>query len=352
MRAVRQHRFGGPDVRALEEVADLRPGPGTVRIDVAAAGVHLLDTTIRSGAGGGPFPPPELPMTPGREVAGRVDALGEGVDVRWLGRPVVAHLGAASGGYAEQAVAPVEALIERREDTDPSAAVAMVGTGRTALAILEEAAVTAGDVVVITGAAGGLGTLLVQATRAAGAFVVGLAGGQAKLALVASLGADVAVDYRVEGWPERVVSELAGRQVNLLLDGVGGDTARAAFELVRPGGRVVLFGYTSGTPLPLDAGDLFAHGVSVTAAIGPRLLSRPGGIHAFAVRAVGELEAGRLVPVVHPPFPLADAAGAHRALTGRATVGKVVLAVNNAAVSDAAAEAPGGAGVPDPVIYR
>ena len=138
-------------------------------------------------------------MTPGREVAGTVDAVGDGVDERWLGRPVVAHLGMASGGYAEQAIVPVDALIELRDGTDPTAAVAMVGTGRTALAVLEEAAVTADDVVVVTGAAGGLGALLVQAAHAAGARVVGLAGGDEKLALVRSLGADLAVDYRRDG---------------------------------------------------------------------------------------------------------------------------------------------------------
>lgn len=325
MKAVRQRRFGGPEVLELEEVPDLRPGPGTVRVAVAAAGVHLLDTAIRAGEQGGPYPPPQLPMTPGREVAGTVDAVGDGVDGRWLGRPVVAHLGMASGGYAEQAIVPVDALIELRDGTDPTAAVAMVGTGRTALAVLEEAAVTADDVVVVTGAAGGLGVLLVQAAHAAGARVVGLAGGDEKLALVRSLGADLAVDYRRDGWPAQIIDGLGDRPASVLLDGVGGDVGRAAFELVRAGGRVVLFGYTSGTPLPLDAGDLFARGVAVTAAIGPRIFARPGGIRALAVEAVAALEAGRLTPVVHPPFPLADAAGAHAALTGRLTVGKVVL---------------------------
>src|SRR5687767_6893 len=111
MRAIVQRRFGGPEELVLEERPDLEPAPGQVRISVAAAGVHLLDTTIRSGESGGPFPLPELPMVPGREVAGTVDAVGDGVDRSWRGRQVVAHLGQASGGYASQAVAPVEALI-------------------------------------------------------------------------------------------------------------------------------------------------------------------------------------------------------------------------------------------------
>ncbi len=325
MKAIVQRRFGGPEVLTAEDVPTPEPGAGEVRIEVAAAGVHLLDTAIRRGETGGPYPLPELAMTPGREVAGVVDAVGDEGDREWLGRAVVAHLGMASGGYAERAIAPTEALIPLDSGTDPAAAVAMVGTGRTALAVLAEAAITGEDVVIVTGAAGGMGALLVQAARAAGATVVGLAGGARKVALVRSLGADIAVDYRQEGWGERLAAELGDRSATLLLDGVGGSAARTAFELLRPGGRAVLFGYSSGTPLPLSADDLFARGVSATAAIGPRLLSRPGGIHAFAVQAVAELEAGRLTPLVHPPFPLADAAGAHRALEARETAGKVVL---------------------------
>lgn len=92
MRAIVQRSFGGPETLVVEEVPDLRPGPGQVRIAVAAAGVHLLDTTIREGRDGGPFPLPGLPMTPGREVAGVVDETGPDIDPTWLGRAVVAHL--------------------------------------------------------------------------------------------------------------------------------------------------------------------------------------------------------------------------------------------------------------------
>ena len=110
MRAVVLHEFGPPENLRFEEVADPEPGAGQVRIAVAAAGVHLIDTTVRSGASGGPFPLPDLPVTPGREVAGVVDAVGAGADRRWLGRRVVAHLGRASGGYAERAVREADRL--------------------------------------------------------------------------------------------------------------------------------------------------------------------------------------------------------------------------------------------------
>lgn len=109
MRAIRQHTFGGPEELHLEDMVDPHPAVGQVRIRVASAGVHLLDTLIRRGERTGPVAPPELPMTPGREVAGTIDELGSSVDGHLLGRLVVADLGAASGGYAELAVARADA---------------------------------------------------------------------------------------------------------------------------------------------------------------------------------------------------------------------------------------------------
>ena len=105
MHAIRLHAFGPAANLRYEEVEDPRPGPGQVRIAVAASGVHLIDTALRAGRPMGPLPLPELPTIPGREVAGTVDAVGPDVDEGWVGRRVVAHLGLASGGYAELAVA-------------------------------------------------------------------------------------------------------------------------------------------------------------------------------------------------------------------------------------------------------
>src|SRR5215218_6522186 len=241
MQAIRQHEFGPPDVLRLEELPDLHPGPDEVRVAVEASGVHLLDTTIRRGESGGPFALPELPMTPGREVAGTVDELGSGVDRSVLGARVVAHLGPASGGYATQAIAPLSALRSIPDGLDAAGAVALIGTGRTAMAVLDRAMVAGDDVVVITGAAGGLGTLLVQGVRNAGATVVGLAGSPAKIARVEALGADVAVDYDEPGWPDLVRERLDDKAVTVVLDGVGGERGRGAFELLAPGGRIILF---------------------------------------------------------------------------------------------------------------
>jgi NADPH:quinone reductase len=324
MHAIVQHEFGPAETLRYDEVPDPEPGPGQVGIVVAAAGVHLLDTMIRRGVNGGPFPLPDLPMTPGREVAGRVDRVGPGVDAAWIGRAVVAHLGAASGGYAERAVAPVDALHEIPDTLGPEAAVAMIGTGRTAVGILDSAELVSDDLVLVTAAAGGLGALLVQAARGVGADVVGLAGGPDKVERVRRLGASAAVDYRSPGWPDDVRAALGERPPTVLLDGVGGETARAAFDLLGPASRVVLYGAASGAPLAVTTADLAARALRVTWALGPRMLQRPGGMRGLEERSLAEAAAGRLAPLVDP-MPLTDAAAAHRALEDRATVGKVVL---------------------------
>jgi NADPH2:quinone reductase len=324
MHAVRLHAFGPADNLRYEEVDDPRPGPGQARIAVAACGVHLIDTALRAGRPMGPLALPELPTIPGREVAGVVDAVGPEVDERWVGERVAAHLGPASGGYAELAVREIEALHRLPDGLADDAAVAMIGTGRTALAILEVAALTAEDVVLVTAAAGGLGSLLVQAARDAGATVVGVAGGPAKVQRVAQLGATFAVDYSAPDWSVAVRGALDGREVTAALDGVGGAVGRGALELLGAGGRLILFGFSSGTPTELSAGDLFGRGITVSAAIGARMAQRSGGLRDLEEQALAAAADGRLVPLVQR-FALAQAAAAHEAIESRATIGKTVL---------------------------
>ena len=317
MRAVRLHEFGPPENLVLEEVPDLVPAPGQLRVAVEASGVHLLDTTVRRGEPG-PLPLPDLPTVPGREVAGTVDLLGEGVDPDWLGRRVVAHLGPVPGGYAEQAVLAPELAFRVPDHVAAADAVAAVGTGRTAQGIVELEPATAGDVVLVPSAAGGLGWLLAQDARARGARVVAAAGGRERTARLAELGVDQVVDYRQDGW------ERAVEGVTLVYDGVGGDIGRTAFELLRPGGRLVMFGFSAGTPTRFDSTDLVARGVSAGWSLGARMVALPGGIRGLAGRALDRVAAGAWSPLVST-YPLADAARAHADLEGRRALGKVVL---------------------------
>lgn len=142
------------------------PGAGQVRVDVEASGVQFIETVFRRGVGVGPHEPPELPYTPGAEVAGVVGAVGPGVDARWLGRRVVAQLG-THGGYAERALAGVDLLHPIPDHVDADTAVAMITTGATAQGVLGVARLSADDVVLVMSAAGGLGSLFVQAAHRA-----------------------------------------------------------------------------------------------------------------------------------------------------------------------------------------
>ncbi|MFG2371143.1 zinc-binding dehydrogenase [Streptomyces sp. NPDC048504] len=319
MHAIRLHIFGPAENLTHEPVDDPAPAPGQVRIAVAAAGVHLLDTVLRAGEQG-PLPElPSLPTIPGREVAGVVESLGDGVAGLWLGKRVVAHLGFAPGGYAELAVVDVDRVHEIPTNLDFAQAVAMIGTGRTAMGIVQFSELGVDPVVVVPAAAGGLGTLLVQYAQHAGATVVGLAGGPEKVALVRANGADLAVDYTDPEWPGKVRAWLGGRHATVVFDGVGGAIARETVDLLGPKGRHIVFGWSSGEPYAVE--ELSEQ------VLGPVMMRKAGGpspIRTLELRALAEAAEGRLTPTVQR-FPLAAAADAHRALENRKTTGKVVL---------------------------
>ena len=321
MHAIQLHDFGPASNLVLDELPDLSPDPGQVRVAVEASGVHLLDTTLRRGEPG-PMPAPDLPTIPGREVAGTVDMVGADVDASWLGRRVVAHLGPVPGGYADQAVTDAGNLISVPEQFALPDAVAALGTGRTALGVLELEPPRPGDTVLVPSAAGGLGWLLVQSALKVGAQVVAAAGGPERTAALGDLGATLVVDYAQPGWADEVREALGG--VSLVYDGVGGDVGRAGLELLQPGGRLVMFGYSSGTPTRLDTDDLVSRGITAGWSLGPRMFALPGGIKGLAERAVAKVAAGEWRPLV-TTYPLADAARAHTDLEGRRALGKVVL---------------------------
>ncbi|MBT2400492.1 zinc-binding dehydrogenase [Streptomyces sp. ISL-100] len=324
MHAIRLHAFGPAQNLRYEEVPGPVPGEGQVRIDVRASGVHLIETTLRRGLPVGPHEPPALPVIPGAEVAGVVGAVGPGVSGDWLGRRVVAQL-ELGGGYAEQAVATVDSLHRIPDHLDDGTAVAVITTGSTAQGILAVAQLTPHDVVLVMSAAGGLGSLFMQEARHAGAVAVGVAGGPAKAERVRELGADVAVDYREADWPARVRKALDGRDVSVVLDGVGGRLGRQALELLGPGGRFLLHGWAAGEPTEITTRDLVERQLTATWAIGPNMIPA-GGPRELAARALDEAAAGRLVPLI-TRFPLERAADAHAALEARETEGKVVLTV-------------------------
>ncbi|MBO8192426.1 zinc-binding dehydrogenase [Streptomyces oryzae] len=327
MHAVVLHTFGPAENLRYETLPDPEPGPGQVRISVRAAGVHAIETVLRAGVSEGLVPPlPELPAVFGGEVSGTVDAVGPDVDRAWLGRDVVTASG-APGGYAELAVADVAELLERPAALGHEAAVAALVTGATTVGVLAQAEWGPQDVVLVNSAAGGMGRLLVQHFHALGAVVIGAAGGPAKAAAVRALGTDLAVDYNLPDWQRTVADWLAGpaggRSLTAVLDGVGGEKARTAFGLLGGGGRFVTYGAISGAEFTPSADELAARGLTHIDAL-RALLAHPERIPAYRAEALARTAAGEFTHTTHP-FPLAEAAGAHKALEQRETTGKVVL---------------------------
>lgn len=321
MHAVLLREFGPPENLSYEEVPDPVPGEGEVRVAAEVSGVHFIETVLRAGRTLGP-PLPELPTVFGSEVAGVVDQVGPGVPADWLGARVVTA-GARPGGYAERAVAGVADLQRIPDGVEYETAVAMIRTGTTALGMLDVAEPRADDVVLVNSAAGGIGRLLVGYARRLGATVVGAAGGAAKARAVRSLGADVAVDYDVPGWADEVRAALGGRQVTLAFDGVGGDKAAAALDLLGDGGRIVTIGAASGTWFSPDPDLLDKRGLTWLNALAT-MLEHPDRLPDRERRALDAAARGEFVPAVQK-FRLADAAAAHAALAARQTTGKVVL---------------------------
>lgn len=330
MHASTLHAFGPPAHLRYEEVPTPVPEPGQVRIKVAAAGVHLVDTALRAGEALGPFRLPELPTIPGREVAGTVDALGPGTDAGWLGQRVTAHLGMAPGGYAEFAVVDAARAHRLPDGLPADHAVAMIGTGRTTMGVLRFTGIGPDDTVLVLAAAGGIGSLLVQYAKSRGATVIGAAGGPAKTAAVTDLGADQAVDYSQPEWTDEIRHKLgADRPLTRLFEGVGGGLGRAALDLLAPGGEHLSYGDAAarGERTTLTEEEQRARGISSLLVVGPAMLEKvggPGNIRVLEEEALALAAAGTLVPLVHH-FPLAEADRAHHALETRCTIGKVVL---------------------------
>ncbi|SEF26811.1 NADPH2:quinone reductase [Amycolatopsis pretoriensis] len=309
MRAVWLREFGGPEVLVPGDAPDPVAGPGQVLVEVAYANTTFVETQFRAGAPG-PFRA-EPPLIPGNGVGGVISAIGEGVDPGLAGQRVVTSTG-GSGGYAQRVAVDAAAVFPVPSALDLDAAVALLADGRTATGLVHATRVRPGDRVLVEAAAGGVGGLLVQLARAAGALVIGAAGGPAKVASV--LGADSVVDYLAPDWASRV------GEVDVVFDGVGGSIGATAFGLLRPGGRMAIYGLAGGSWTEVSEVDAEARGVALVRSIGS-----PADMRGLTESALAEAAAGRLVPVIGQRFPLEKAADAHAAIESRATVGKTLL---------------------------
>ncbi|MEV8391290.1 MULTISPECIES: zinc-binding dehydrogenase [unclassified Streptomyces] len=323
MRAARVTAFGGPDVLVTAEVPDPVAGPGEVVIAVAVVDTIFVQTQVRAGWGQEYFPV-RPPYILGGGVAGTVRSVGEGVDADWTGRRVVASIG-ITGGSAELVATPVESLVPVPDGLPFPTAAAVFQDGVTALALMDLTGVTADERVLITGASGGMGTLMVQLAKARGAYVVGVARGERKTALVRELGADAVIDGAHDDWPARAREALGARGADVVLEGVGGELGLAAFPLTADGGRFSAHGAPTGAFAPVDARHTADRKIRLLGIADVRIPRRE--TVRLAARALAETAAGRLRPVIGGTFPLDEAAEAHRAIEGRGLLGKVLLTV-------------------------
>jgi NADPH2:quinone reductase len=318
MRAVVLNRFGPPSELVLAELPDPVPGPGQVVIAVEAASITFVETQIRAGHPPRPSMSPALPVVLGNGVGGEVAAVGPDVEASLVGRRVVATTG-GSGGYAERVAVQADDLIDVPAGLAVPDATALLADGRTALALIDAATIRAGETVLVEAAAGGVGSLLVQFARQAGARVVAAAGGSRKLAVAAELGADLLVDYAAADWPDRA-REQAG-QVDVVFDGVGGGIGLAAFGLLRDGGRCCTFGMASGEFAWISDETAASRRVTVLRGVPVS----PQRMRELTRRALDAAATGAVHPVIGQTFHLSAAADAHAAIEARATVGKTLL---------------------------
>ncbi len=314
MRVVEVTEFGGPEVLRVREVPSPTPDAGQVLVEVRAADTLFLETMVRRGLGQEHFPT-RPPYRPGYGVAGTVVG---------TGRRVVALT--ELGGYAEQAVAAQDAVVDVPDGLDLGTAAALIHDGTTAFGLLDGTGVHAGERVLVMPAAGALGLLLIQLAKNNGASrVVAAARGKQKLDLALEVGADAAVDYSEPDWTDRVREAFGGDGPDVVFDASGGELGKAAFEITNQGGRFSAHGMVSGSFFFADASIASRRGITVRG-IEQVQFSGPGERRLGLLRrALDEAARGRLKPYVGQTFPLERAADAHRAIEDRTALGKTLL---------------------------
>lgn len=321
MKAIRIHRHGGPDVLTYEDVDRREPAAGEVVVRNRAIGVNFTDIYSRNGA----FPPPSLPFTPGKEGAGEVVAVGEGVSDFAHGDRVayVETLGA----YAEECVVPQHFLVHLPDAIRYETAAASMLKGLTAQYLLRRAfRVEAGQTILVQAAAGGVGVILTQWAKHLGATVIGTVGSAEKAGIARESGCDHVINYSTEDFVARVKEITRGARCHVVYDSVGQATFPGSLDCLRPFGYFVSYGFASGKIPPFDImllvekGSLFATWPGLT-----MYLARRDDVLSMSRELFDAITSGTVK--IQPPvrLALAEAAEAHRRLEARQTTGSTVL---------------------------
>jgi NADPH2:quinone reductase len=321
VRAVVVEQTGGPEVLTVREQQTPEPGPGEVRVDVAAAGVNFIDVYFRTGAY-----PMSLPAVLGSEGAGTVSAVGDGVGDVAVGDRVCWAM-VRGAGYAEQVVVPADRTVPVPDGVELDVAAAVLLQGMTAHYLCESTyPAREGETALVHAAAGGLGLLLTQMLAAKGVRVLGTTSTEEKERLARAAGAAEVIRYTEQDLRAEVERLTDGRGVDVVYDSVGKSTFDAGLDVLRPRGMMVLCGASSGAVPPFDPQQLNAKG--------SLFLTRPSLGHYVATReellergeaVLGSVAAGRLDVRVGGRYPLEEAGRAHEDLEGRRTTGKVLV---------------------------
>lgn len=313
MRAIQIEEFGGPEVLRLVDLPTPEPAAGEVLIRVTRAGMNFADTHQRQDqyVGGA-----KLPMVPGSEIVGVREDTGE---------RVVAYC--RFGGYAEYAVAPAGRAWPVPEGVADDVAVALLIQGLTAWHLHRTAvALRAGESVVVHGAAGGTGGLLLQLAHPLGAGrVIATASTEQKRAVAEELGADVAVDSEPEGLGERLLQANGGREVDVVYDMAGGRSFDESFSVLAPFGRIVPYGIATREQNEIRTGKLLRTSRSVVGFYVTHLFDRPGWTEEALADLFARVARGELRTPIGATYPLEQAADAQVALAERRTTGKLLL---------------------------
>lgn len=327
MQAIRFDRFGGPEVLESVELPDPRPAPGEVLVHVHAAGVNLSDTLLRENRYA--FTP-SLPWVPGGEVAGVVEAVGEGVRGLVAGDRVAAALFAANvhaGGYAQRVAIDARYTVPLPADVDFDTATALMVQGLSALGLARHTPVQ-GRTVLVNAAGGGVGTLLVQLLRREGAWrVIAAASTEAKRAEAIALGADAAVDYTAPAWTDTLRELTGGRGPDVVFESVGGAITMECLSALAPRGVLVVYGALNIQSFALGVPELMQLIFRNQAVLGFASvpLLTPQRLHDDLQTLFALASGGALQVRIGGRYPLAHAAQAHRALGSRQAIGKLVL---------------------------
>jgi NADPH2:quinone reductase len=325
MRAVEISRPGPPDVLKPVERPDPVPGAGEVLIRVGAAGVNRPDVLQRRGAYP---PPPGASDLPGLEVAGVIDALGEGVSGWRPGDRVCALV--SGGGYAALCTAPAVQCLPVPGSMDVVSAAALPETFFTVWTnVFDRGRLRAGETALFHGGSSGIGTTAIQLAVARGARVFATAGSDEKCRACERLGAERGINYRSEDFVEVIKQVTGGRGVDLILDIVGGDYIARDLAALAVEGRLVVIGFMGGDTATLDFRRILGRRLTITGStLRPRTAAEKGEIAAALRREVWPLlERGAVTPVVYRTFPLEQAAAAHALMESSEHIGKIVLTV-------------------------